>query len=141
MPVMRSALASRAASRANAEPAPTRGGSPLPGARAGARVCPGCRASRGTSRGRAAHARFQPRLAVEVPEMPRIGEAGSQRALVAGDGPCAAIRRLDVGREAEIRRCRTVRVAEREVALVHPQRHLDEMPAHTCCSCRLMART
>ena len=70
---------------------------------------------------------FQPRLAVEVPEVPRIGEAGAQHALVAGDRGGAAVRRLDIGDEAEIRRGRAIGVAEREVALVHPHGDLPHL--------------
>ena len=55
------------------------------------------------------HAAFQPRLAVEVPEMPRIGEAGTQHALVAGDDDGAAVGGGDVGDEGEIRRRRARR--------------------------------
>ena len=59
--------------------------------------------------------------------MARIGEAGTQHALVAGDRGGAAIRRIDIGHEAEIRRGRTIGVAEREVALVHPHRDLSHL--------------
>ena len=59
--------------------------------------------------------------------MARIGEAGTQHALVSGDRGGAAIRRIDIGHEAEIWGGRTIGVAEREVALVHPHRDLSHL--------------
>ena len=47
------------------------------------------------------HPAFQPPLAVEVPEMPRIREPGAQHPFVAGDDSGAAVLGRDVGHEGE----------------------------------------
>ena len=73
------------------------------------------------------HAGFQPRLAVQVPEMPRVGEAGAQHAFVAGDDGGAAVRRLDVGDEGEPGRGAAVGGAQREIALVDPHGDLHDL--------------
>ena len=69
----------------------------------------------------------QPRLAVEVPEMPRIGETGTQHPLVARDADGAAVGRGDIGDEGKIGCRRTVGVAQREVALVDPHGDLHDL--------------
>ena len=60
----------------------------------------------------------EPGAAVEVPEMPRIGEAGAQHTLVAGDDGRTAVGRLDIGGEGEPGRHAAIPVAGREIALV-----------------------
>ncbi len=125
MPVTRSALASRAASRASAGPAPTSG------AISSARRC-----------SRRTRSPWEPSLAWNV-TWSSSGTRDSSRALrsrsqkwrasakrarstrsLPATEVAPAVRRLDVGDEAEIRRGRAVRVAESEVALVHPHRDL-----------------
>ena len=70
---------------------------------------------------------FQAALAVQVPEMPGVGEAGAQHAFVAGDDRGAAVGGFHVGGEGEIRGRRSVRLAQGEVALVHAHRNLHDL--------------
>ncbi len=56
--------------------------------------------------------------------MPRIGKPRPQHPFVAGDDHRAAVLGLDIGDEAEPRRRRTGGIAQREIALVDPHRHL-----------------
>ena len=102
MPVTRSALASSAARSASAAPASTSGAIML-----GQAPQPRDPVALGAQFGvegdvvQRRHAAFQPGLAVQVPEMPGIGEAGAQHAFVAGDDGRAAVLGLDVGDEGE----------------------------------------
>ena len=128
MPVTRSALASRAASRGQGRAGTDQGGDLLGQALQPAH--PLALAAELRMEGdviQQRHARFQPCLAVEIPEVPRVGEAGAQHTLVAGDRGGAAVGRLDIGDEAEIGRRRTVGVAEREVALVDAHGDLHDL--------------
>ena len=61
---------------------------------------------------------FQGGLAIEVPEMPRVGEAGAQHPFIAGDDRSPTVGAGHVGDEGESGGGFAVRRAQREVALV-----------------------
>ncbi len=125
MPVTRSALASSAARAACAASAPTSGAISLrqpPQPPHPIALAAELRMERDGIQRR--HARRPAASAVQIPEMPRIGEARAQHAFVAGDDRRAAVIGLDIGDEGEPRRSRACRIAQREIALVDAHRHL-----------------
>ena len=73
------------------------------------------------------HPGIEPGLAVPIPEVSRIGEAGPQHALVAGDDRHAAVNRLDIGDEGEVGRWTAVGVSQGEIALVDAHRDLHDL--------------
>ena len=72
-------------------------------------------------------AAFEGGFAIQIPEMPRIGEAGAQHALIAGDHGGAAIGGRDVGDEGEARGGFAGGVAQCEIALIDPHRDLHDL--------------
>ena len=69
----------------------------------------------------------QPRLTIQIPEMPRIGKARPQHALIARDDRSATILRLDIGGKGEPGSGRPIRIAQREIALIDAHRDLHHL--------------
>ena len=66
-------------------------------------------------------------LTVQIPEMPCIGKAGAQHALIARDDRRPAIFRRDIGGKSEERSSRAVLVAQRKIALIDAHRDLHHL--------------